>query len=301
MNQAARATQQTHICVICDEKTNYPIELNDKMYCSSACISKYRAEVGERLFEKDSIATFEKKSASGWIPERALTYIGMCQRCKKEIKEMCKGNQYISGLHRETLRKTETVPWCCHARFNLSTALSDGTVALETALKIQAMAEELVNNPAKGEDIVGPEGLRQKMSKPAGLKGVTTTIIDIAAAETATNPVYTFQKDKTPKVDGEIMIHYAACLECDPVFGAECEEQAVEKDINNCVDQVSKMTHSRWCEHTQQALSALLLNKNMSLEKLQSIIDSAEAIAKEKNDPGVSTRHLFISLGRAAA
>jgi hypothetical protein len=113
--------------------------------------------------------------------------------------------------------------------------------------------------------------------------------------------VYTFHEDKTPKVDGDIMIHYAACLECDPVFGAECEEQALEKDINNCVNQVSKMTHSRWCEHTQQALSALLLNKNMTLEKLQSIIDSAEGITKEKNDPGVSTRHLFIALGRAAA
>ena len=95
------------------------------------------------------------------------------------------------------------------------------------------------------------------------------------------------------------MIHYAACLECDPVFGAECEEQAVEKDLNKCVDEVSKMTHSLWCEHTLQALSALLLNKNMTLEKIQSLINAAEEIAKEKDDPGINTRHLFIALGRA--
>jgi hypothetical protein len=46
-------------------------------------------------------------------------------------------------------------------------------------------------------------------------------------------------------------------------------------------------------------LSALLLNKNMTPEKLQSLINSAEEIAKEKDDPGINTRHLFIALGRA--
>jgi hypothetical protein len=300
MNQLETSSQQPQKCVICGQTTNYPIELNERMYCSSSCISKYREEVGERQFEKDSIATFDKKRDTGWIPERALMYINMCQRCNKNLKQMCKGNQYVSGLNREKLRRTETVPWCCHARFNLSSSLSDGTVLLSSAQKIQAMAEELVKNPGKSEGIVGPEALRKKMAKEGGLKGVTTTIIDIAAAEMAKNPEYKPEEDKTPKEDGEIMIHYAACLECDPVFGAECEEQAVEKDLNKCIDKVSKMTHSLWCEHTLQALSALLLNKNMTHEKLQSIVDSAEEISREKNDPGINTRHLFIALGRAA-
>jgi len=299
MSQTPTENQNTNICVICGLKTSYPIELNDKMYCSSGCISKYRAEVGERQFEKDSLLTFEKKRDTGWIPERALMYINMCQRCSKDLKTMCKANQYVSGLNREKLRSHESVPWCCHARFNLSSSLSDGTVPLESALKIQAMAEQLVKDHTKSLQIVKPESLRKKMAKAGGLKGVTTTIIDIAAAETATRPEYKKQEDKTPKEDGDIMIHYAACLECDPVFGAECEEQAVEKDLNKCVDEVSKMTHSLWCEHTQQALSALLLNKNMTPKKLQSLINSAEEIAKEKNDPGINTRHLFIALGRA--
>ncbi len=292
---------QQHICVICGQSTHYPIELNERRYCSSACISKYREEAGEQQFQKDSIATFEKKRDTGWIPERALMYINMCRRCNKDLREMCKANQYVSGLHREKLRQSETVPWCCHARFNLSSALSDGTVPLESALKIQAMAEELVKNSAKSEEVVGPEALRKKMAKQGGLKGVTTTIIDIAAAEMAKNPEYSPFEDKTPKEDGDVMIHYAACLECDPVFGAECEEQAVEKDLNNCVEQVDKMTHSLWCEHTLQALSALLLNKNMTQTRIQKIIDSTETIAKEKSDPGVNTRHLFIALGRAVA
>jgi hypothetical protein len=291
----------TEKCVVCDQTTNYPIELNEKLYCSSTCISNYREEVGEHQFEKDSLATFDKKRETGWIPERALMYINMCQRCGKKMKEMCKGNQYISGMNREKLRETETVPWCCHARFNLSSSLSDGTVSLETARKIQAMAEEIVKDPKKCEETVGPETLRKKMAKPGGLKGVTTTIIDIAAAETAKNPDYKPMEDKTPKEQGEIMIHYAACLECDPVFGAECEEQAVEKELNKCLDEVGKMTKERWCEHTLHALSALLLNKNMTHEKLQKIVDSAEQIVKEKGDPGINTRHLFIALGRAVA
>ena len=148
---------QQQKCTICGKTTNYPIELNEGLYCSSTCLSKYREEVGERQFEKDSIATFDKKRDTGWIPERALMYIGMCQRCNKTLKEMCKANQYISGMNREKLRQTETVPWCCHARFNLSSSLSDGTVSLEAARKIQSMAEEMVKNPERCKEVVGPE------------------------------------------------------------------------------------------------------------------------------------------------
>jgi hypothetical protein len=295
----AEKNNQNQQCVICGNVTHYPMELNEQLFCSSTCLSKYREKVGERQYEKDSIATFEKKRATGWIPERALMYISMCQRCNKTMKEMCKANQYVSGKNREKLRKTETVPWCCHARFNLSSSLSDGSVSLEAAQKIQSMAEELVKNPKRCEEVVGPETLRRKMAKPGGLKGVTTTILDIAAAEMAKNPDYTPVVNKTPKEQGEIMIHYAACLECDPVFGAECEEQAVEKELNKCLDAVKQMTTERWCEHTLHALSALLLNRNMSKENLKKIVHSAEQIIREMNDPGINTRHLFIALGRA--
>jgi hypothetical protein len=269
------------------------------MYCSSVCLNKYREEIGEAQFQKDSIATFEKKRDTGWIPERALMYIEMCRRCNKNLREMCKANQYVSGMNRDTLRRSETVPWCCHARFNLSSSLSDGTVSLSAAVQIQQKAEEMVKNPSICEQLVGPETLRKKMAKTGGLKGVTTTILDIAAAELAKNAEYQNQKDNTPKEQGEIMIHYAACLECDPVFGAECEEQAVEKELNKCIDEVKPLTHALWCDHTIHALSALMLNKNMTRQRLQSIINATEKIAEEKKDPGINTRHLFISLGRA--
>jgi len=37
----------------------------------------------------------------------------------------------------------------------------------------------------------------------------------------------------------------------------------------------------------------------MTHQKLESLIHAAEEIAKEKHDPGVNTRHLFIALGRS--
>ena len=74
MSQSATDKQNTNTCVKCGQQTSYPIELNEKIYCSSGCISKYRAQVGERQFEKDSLKTFEKKRDTGWIPERALMY-----------------------------------------------------------------------------------------------------------------------------------------------------------------------------------------------------------------------------------
>jgi len=290
---------QEQKCVICRNTTAYPIELNEKFFCSSSCLSHYREKVGEQQFQKESLATFEKKRDTGWIPERALMYITMCRSCSKELREMCKGNQYVSGMNRDRLRQTETVPWCCHARFNLSSSLSDGTVPIEAARKIQLMAEEMVKNPKNCEGMIGPETLRRKMAKPGRLKGVTTTILDIAAAEMAKKPEYKSMVDKTPQEQGEIMIHYAACLECDPVFGAECEEQAIEKEANKCLYIVERLTSARWCEHTLHALSALLLNKNMTQERLKKFVEVTEQIIKEKNDPGVNTRHLFIALGRA--
>ena len=299
MAQEEKKNHKPATCVECGQPTNYPIELNENLYCSSKCLSTYRQKVGEQRFQKESIATFDKKRSTGWIPERAIMYIEWCRSCNKNLREMCKSNQYICGLHRDALRRTETVPWCCHARFNLSSSLADRTVTLEAAQKIQALAEELVKNPKMCEELIGPESLRKKMAKAEGLKGVTTTIIDLAAGEMARNFESKTIDEKTPKEDGDIMIHYAACLECDPVFGAECEEQAVEKDLNNCVDAVRKMTHSLWCEHTLQALSAILLNKKMTTERLQKIIASAEHIARVNNDPGLNTRHLFVALGRA--
>ncbi len=97
------------------------------------------------------------------------------------------------------------------------------------------------------------------------------------------------------------MVHYAACLECDPAFASECHEQAEEKEINKCIDEVQQMTRVRWCEHTLNALSALRLNRNMTHGKLQQIIDSAERLSADNEHFGVTTRHLFITLGRAVA
>jgi len=291
--------QQAQQCAMCGTTTTYPIELNDKFYCSPACVSKYRDQVGHHQFHRDTQATFQQKKRTGPIPERALLYNSMCRRCHKSMAEMCHSNQYINGMHRVELRKTETEPWCCHARYNLSSSLSDGSVPLEAARKIQAMAEEMVRNHRKCEEVVGPEGLRQKMAKPGGLSGVTTTILDIAAAEMAANPDYRPSDDRTPEPGKEFMVHYAACVECDPAFAAECGEQAVEKELNRCLEEVQGMTTGRWCEHTLHALSALRLNKNMTREKLQRIIVSAEQLKADRDDFGVTTRHLFITLGRA--
>ena len=290
---------QAKQCAICGIATHYPIELNDKFYCSPDCVSKYRDQVGHHQFHRDTQATFELKRKKGPIPERALLYNSMCRRCHKSMAEMCKSNQYINGMHRAELRKSETQAWCCHARYNLSSMLSDGTVPLEAARKVQALAEEMVRNPARCEEIVGPEGLRGKMAKEGGLHGVTTTLLDIAAAEMATNPDYKARPDKTPEPGKEFMVHYAACVECEPAFAAECGEQAVEKEVNQCLEEAQAITKGRWCEHTMHALSALRLNRNMTRERLKKIIRSAEQLKVERNEFGVTTRHLFITLGRS--
>ena len=288
-------------CVTCNKPIviKDAMELNEKYFCSSTCLGKYRDKIGERQFDKESLATFEKKKATGWIPERALKYIHMCQTCNKKLRETCKSLEAVSGVSRFILAKSEKIPWCCHARFNLSSALSDGTVPLSKVLKIQALAEELASSKAKVEAMIKPETLKKKMLKEEGLSGVTTVMLDAALGELATNFGYKKLDGTPPKVEGESMFHYAACLECDPVFGAECEEQAVEKEINECVEKVSKLTKSLWCQHALHALSALMLNKNVDDGRITNLISLSEKVSQEKNHPGVTTSDLFISMGRA--
>ncbi|RMF98301.1 MAG: hypothetical protein D6734_00550 [Candidatus Schekmanbacteria bacterium] len=289
-------------CLICSKeiKIKDAMELNEKYFCSSTCLSKYREEIGERQFDKESLATFEKKKSSGWIPERALKYIHMCQSCNKKLRETCKSLEAVSGASRFKIAKTETMEWCCHARFNLSSALADGTVPIETAQKVQKLAEDIAKDPSLADKIVRPDSLKKKLQKPDGLHGITTVLYDLAFAELAVNTEYKKLEENPPAVEGENMFHYAACLECDPVFGAECEEQAVEKEVNECVDKVQAMTNSLWCQHALHSMSALLLNKNVDDERMKGLINLAEKVAEEKGHPGVTTSDMFIALGRAA-
>ena len=289
-------------CVTCSKevKIQDAMELNEKYFCSSTCLGKYRESIGEKQFDKESLATFEKKKNTGWIPERALKYIHMCQSCNKKLRETCKSLEAISGASRFKVAETEGMDWCCHARFNLSSSMTDGNVPNETVQKVQKLAEDLAKNPSLAQNMVRHDSLKKKLQKSDGLHGITTVLYDLAYAELATNTEYKKLEENPPVVEGEHMFHYAACLECDPVFGAECEEQAVEKEINACVDKVHSLTNSLWCQHALHSMSALALNKNMDDERLQGLIKLAEKVADDKGHPGVTTSDMFISLGRAA-
>ncbi|MBI5375215.1 MAG: hypothetical protein HZA77_07250 [Candidatus Schekmanbacteria bacterium] len=290
-------------CVTCskDIPIHEAMELNEKYFCSSTCLGKYREQIGERQFDKESLATFEKKQATGWIPERALKYIHMCQSCNKKLRETCKSLEAVSGVNRFKIAESEGMPWCCHARFNISSSMADGTVPLSSVIKVQKLAEELAKNPEKVKTMVKHDTLKKKLLKEDKLHGITTVLYDLAFGELAKNTDYKNPGGTPPKVEGEHMFHYAACLECDPIFGAECEEQAIEKELNECVEKVEAMTKSLWCKHALHSMSALNLNKNVDDNRLQGLIRFAEKVAEEKGHPGVTTSDMFIAMGRAVS
>ncbi len=65
--------QATKTCAIRGSTTSYPIELNEKFYCSSSCLREYRDDVGHHQFHRDTLATCEQKREREGIPERALS------------------------------------------------------------------------------------------------------------------------------------------------------------------------------------------------------------------------------------
>jgi hypothetical protein len=171
--------------------------------------------------------------------------------------------------------------WCCHARFVLSSAFSDGTVPFSLLNKLQQRAEEI--------------------TRQQGIRGVTTINIVNAFVDLDRGTPYRALEENPPKAKELSMSHAAACLLCSPDFARECEAQ-VDKEFK-LVDTVKKHLKGRmlWCAHTVQSLAEIMIDRKNGEETIGRIIPFAEKVSAEKNHPGVITRDLFIALGRMAA
>ena len=215
-----------------------------------------------------------------WVPKYSNDYIKMCGYCPKKLAETCHSQTEISGVYHDDVVDTETMHWCCHARFILSASMSDGTVPFEVGKKVQKRAEEI--------------------TRKQGIKGVTTINTTNAFADLATDFTYKKMEDKSPQSKKLEMSHAAACLLCNPDFAKQCEEWVV-KEFER-VDTVRKHLKGKglWCAHTVQALADILIERENGEELIDKIIPLAEQVAKEKGHPGVITRTLFLALGRAA-
>jgi hypothetical protein len=168
--------------------------------------------------------------------------------------------------------------WCCHGHFNLSASLSDGTVSLDTAQKVQRHAE--------------------KLAKEYGHKGVTVVTLTIAFADLLKNLDYEKRIGTPPEIDVPEMSHAAACLLCNPDFGKQCEVQ-VEEEFR-LVEKVKPRVKNLWCQHCIQALAHLMINRKEEegIKLVDSAVVLAEKVADERGHKGVVTADLFVALGR---
>jgi hypothetical protein len=256
------------------------IELKDLVFCSTSCFEEFRNSMSMRDFYKnygDAFTPDEQK----WVPKYSNDYIKMCGYCPKKLAETCHSETEISGVYHDDVVETETIHWCCHARFILSASMSDGTVPFEVGKKVQKRAEEI--------------------TRKQGIKGVTTINITNAFADLAKDFTYKKLQDNSPQPKKLEMSHAAACLLCNPDFAKQCEEWVVKEF--QLVDTVKKHLKGKglWCAHTIQALADILIDRKDREELIDKIIPLAEQVAQEKGHPGVITRDLFLALGRSAS
>jgi hypothetical protein len=256
------------------------IELKDLVFCSTSCFEEFRNSMSMREFYKsygDAFTPDEQK----WVPKYSNDYIKMCGYCPKKLSETCHSETEISGVYHDDVVETETIHWCCHARFILSASMSDGTVPFEVGKKVQKRAEEI--------------------TRKQGIKGVTTINITNAFADLAKDFTYKKLQDNSPQPKKLEMSHAAACLLCNPDFAKQCEEWVVKEF--QLVDTVKKHLKGKglWCAHTIQALADILIDRKDREELIDKIIPMAEQVAQEKGHPGVITRDLFLALGRSAS
>ena len=256
------------------------IELKDLVFCSTSCFEEFRNSMTMREFYKsygDAFTPDEQK----WVPKYSNDYIKMCGYCPKKLAETCHSETEISGVYHDDVIETETMHWCCHARFILSASMSDGTVPFEVGKKVQKRAEEI--------------------TRKQGIKGVTTINITNAFADLAKDFRYKKLQDNSPRPKKLEMSHAAACLLCNPDFAKQCEEWVVKEF--QLVDKVKEHLKGKglWCAHTVQALADVLIDREDGEELIDKIIPLAEQVAQEKGHPGVITRDLFLTLGRSAS
>jgi len=256
------------------------IELKDLVFCSTSCFERFRNSMSRHDFFKRYGEVF-KPDEQHWVPKYANEYIKMCGYCPPRLAETCRAELDLSGVYHDDIAETETMHWCCHARFILGTSLSDGTVSRQTAERVQQRAEEI--------------------TRQQGIHGVTTTNVCNAFVDLGRRYEYRKVRENPPEAKPLSMSHAAACLLCNPDFARECEEQ-VEKEFQHVgIAKARLKGHILWCAHTVQSLAEMIVGRAGAEELLDKIIAFTESVAREKGHPGVITRDLFIALGRMAA
>jgi len=254
------------------------IELKDLVFCSTACFETFRNSMSRKEFFKQYGDAF-KPDEQKWVPKYSNDYIKMCGYCPPKLSEICRAELDISGVYHDDVIETETMHWCCHARFILSSSMSDGTVSFEKGKKVQKRAEEI--------------------TRQQGIKGITTINTTRAFADLAKDFSYRQVQENPPEPKELAMSHAAACLLCSTDFAKQCEVQVIEEFA--LVDTVKKHLKGKglWCAHTIQALADVLIEREDGEQLIDKIIALSEQVAKEKGHPGVITRDLFVALGRS--
>jgi len=273
--------EETILCAQCGKDLVMKfIELKDKVFCSSACFEKFKETMSRKDFFKtygDGFLPDEQK----WVPKYSNDYIKMCGYCPNKLAETCRAELGISGVYHDDVIETESMHWCCHARFILSASMSDGTVSFEVGKKVQKRAEEITRNQ--------------------GIMGVTTINTTNAFADLSHDFTYKKLQENPPQPKELEMSHAAACLLCNPDFAKQCEVQVVKEfEAAEIVKQHLK-GKGLWCSHTVQALADTLIERDNGEELIDKIIPLVEKVSQEKAHPGVITRDLFVALGRAAS
>ena len=135
-------TEEHILCSQCNKDLVMKfIEIKDLVFCSNQCLDTYITTMGQKKFFREYGDVFVPGEGKGWVPKYANDYIMMCARCPKKLSDVCHANTQISAAYHDIVGDSEEYRWCCHARFCLSAALSDGTVPMETGLKVQRYAE----------------------------------------------------------------------------------------------------------------------------------------------------------------
>lgn len=256
------------------------LPVHDKDFCSSWCLEKYKREKGDRTFFAE-LRSAIKEMGDRWIPKYADEYMRMCTGCKPELFDSCHAMLDLAGSMVTTLTETESMHWCCHAHFNLSASLSDGSVPLAAARKVQKHAETL--------------------AKKFNHSGVTPITLDMAFGELGSNFTNPVKSGTPPPIQVPEMSHAAACLLCNPGFGSQCEQQ-VEEEFR-LVTKVKPRLKGLWCSHCIQALAHLLMDRNeqAGFELVDKVSALAEKVAAGRGHAGVVTPDLFVALGRTIA
>lgn len=222
-----------------------------------------------------------------------------CRACPREQTRVCQFEEKpMNVIGHDIVRPLFGMPWEFKAEDLIAGGASDGTVGREALARVIAAVEESAR--ANGHEAVTLLDYSETMGRLARAVGyVPAGEVDPAfdeAVAAAGDPLAVIARGKADsrqraeafRANPTATARNAATIRAALPYEAPVHDLLASRELH-------------WCSHLPHLLSRMMLRLGYTEQDLLPMVEAAEAVARERQHPGVTPRDAETALARAAA